>query len=59
MMEFFTVLLITFMLGGSPMNIGLTSTSAEACLEDMQIVEIVVTALNGTDLDMSCVTRRQ
>jgi hypothetical protein len=59
MMEFFTVLLITFILGGSPMNIGLTSTSVEACLEDMQIVEIVVTALNGTDLDMSCVTRRQ
>jgi len=58
-MGFFTVLLITFMIGSSPMNIGLTSTSVEACLEDMQIVEIVVTALNGTDLDMSCVTRRQ
>jgi len=58
-MEFFTVLLITFMLGGSPMNISLTSNSVEACLEDMRTVEVIVSVLNGTDLDMSCVTRRQ
>ena len=58
-MEFFTVLLITFMIGSSPMNIGLMSTSVEACLEDMRTVEVIVYALNGRDLDMSCVTRRQ
>lgn len=57
-MDFITALVITFMLGNSPMNISLTSNSVEACLEDMRTVEVIVSALNGRDLDMSCVTRR-
>lgn len=55
----FAILVVTFILNGSPMNVELLTTSFRECVDQGPIAEIIVSKLGGTDINTSCQTRTE
>lgn len=55
----FAILIVTFVLNGSPMNVELLNTSFRECVEHGFIAETVLNRLGATDINVSCQTRTE
>ena len=58
-MNQFAILMVTFVLNGSPMNVELLTTSFRECVEQAFIAETILDKLGGTNINTSCQTRTE